>query len=175
MSLVLIATVPIIILLRRRRHRARRRQRITAQLLPDSVDIIVAALRAGSTSIDSLNLAARHSPEGIRSAFVACVRAYDDGARFHEALDEIPRHVGPHSWPVVDLLKDHSRLGIPAIDTAEQLAVEARASRRRAVETSARELPVRLALPLVVCSLPSFVLIVIAPVIIGAFNRISLG
>ncbi|MFM8945296.1 MAG: type II secretion system F family protein [Actinomycetota bacterium] len=175
MSLVLLVTIPLLVLVRRRRRRARQRQRAAARLLPDSVDIIVAALRAGSTSIDSLHLAARHSPEEIRSAFVACVRTYDDGARFHEALDELPRHLGPHSWPVVDLLKDHSRLGIPAVDTAEQLTVEARAARRRAIESSARELPVRLAIPLVVCSLPSFVLIVIAPVIIGAFNRISLG
>lgn len=175
MSLVLIAAILLLVIVRRRRHRAHRRQRTAAHLLPDSVDIIVAALRAGSTSIDSLQLAARYSPSEIRSAFVACVRAYDDGARIHEALDELPRHLGTQSWPVVDLLKDHSRLGIPAVETAQQLAMEARASRRRAIESSARELPVRLAVPLVVCSLPSFVLIVIAPVIIGAFNRISLG
>ena len=175
MSLLLVFAIPLVVFIRHRRHRAARQRRIARHLLPDSVDILVAALRAGSASIDSLRLVARHSPEGIRGAFEACVRTYDDGARFHEALDELPRHLGPHAWPVVDLLKDHSRLGIPAVDTAEQLAVEARASRRRAVESNARELPVRLALPLVVCSLPSFVLIVIAPVVIGAFNRISLG
>ncbi len=175
MSLVLVVAIPLIVLIHHRRTRARRRRRIANHLLPDSVDILVAALRAGSTSIDSLHLAARYSPDGIRGAFEACVRTYDEGARFHEALDELPRHLGPHAWPVVDLLKDHSRLGIPAVETAEQLAFEARASRRRAIEANARELPVRLALPLVVCSLPSFVLIVIAPAVIGAFNRISLG
>lgn len=157
------------------RRRSRRRLASTLRSLPDAIDILVAALRAGVTTIESISLMAHHAPVDVRHGFIACVRAHDDGARFHEALEEIPRLLGSGARPVVDLLRDHLRLGVPVTHTAEQLAIEARASRRRFAEARAKELPVRLALPLVLCTLPSFVTIVIAPVILGAFSHVGLG
>ena len=55
----------------------------------------------------------------------------------------------------------------------DQLAVEVRASRRRLDQADARKLPVRLSFPLVACTLPSFVLLAIAPAVIAAIS--SLG
>ena len=55
----------------------------------------------------------------------------------------------------------------------EQLSAEARRSRRRRDEADARRLPVRLSFPLVVCTLPSFVLLAIAPAVLAALS--SLG
>ena len=57
----------------------------------------------------------------------------------------------------------------------ESLAHEARASRRRQHEATARRLPVRLSFPLVVCTLPSFVLLAIAPAVIAALSSLSLS
>jgi tight adherence protein C len=158
-----------------RRRRARRSRSVTLRALPDAIDIIVAALRAGVAPIESLHFAARHAPVEVRNGFVACIRAHQDGALFHESLEELPRLLGSGVWPVVDLLRDQVRLGVPVVDTAEQLAIEARSTRRRWAEESARELPVRLSLPLVLCTLPSFIALVIAPVIISAFTSVSIG
>jgi tight adherence protein C len=55
----------------------------------------------------------------------------------------------------------------------DQLSTEARAARRRLDEADARKLPVRLSFPLVVCTLPSFILLAIAPAVIAALS--SLG
>jgi len=160
---------------RRLRRRKARRQRVEIlRSLPDAIDLLVASLRAGRSTPESIDLVARHAPAPVRGGFVACIRAHDDGARFSESLDELAKHLGPGVWPVVDVLRDHLRLGVPLVDTAERLAVEARTSRRRANEMNARELPVRLAMPLVLCTLPSFVSIVIAPVVLSAFSQVGL-
>jgi tight adherence protein C len=54
----------------------------------------------------------------------------------------------------------------------DRLADEARRHRRRLADASARELPVRLAVPLVSCTLPAFVLLTIAPVLAGALSSL---
>ena len=58
-------------------------------------------------------------------------------------------------------------------DVLTQLSVETRATRRRLDEAAARALPVKLSFPLVVCTLPSFVLLAIAPAVLAALS--SLG
>jgi hypothetical protein len=48
--------------------------------------------------------------------------------------------------------------------------------RRRQAEAAARELPVRLALPLVCCTLPSVAVLTVVPVIVAALGSFpSLG
>ena len=59
---------------------------------------------------------------------------------------------------------------MPIAPVLERLAEEARSERRRAADAAARQLPVRLAAPLVVCTLPAFVLLAIVPLLIGAFS-----
>jgi len=48
----------------------------------------------------------------------------------------------------------------------------ARQQRRRDSDAAARELPVRLAVPLVLCTLPSFVLLAIVPLLLGALSSL---
>ena len=47
-----------------------------------------------------------------------------------------------------------------------------RAARRRLGEAAARRLPVRLTFPLVTCTLPAFVLLAIAPAVLGALSTL---
>jgi pilus assembly protein TadC len=44
--------------------------------------------------------------------------------------------------------------------------------RRRAAETSARKLPVRLSFPLVLCILPAFIVLTVVPAIFGALRAL---
>ena len=64
------------------------------------------------------------------------------------------------------------RDGLPLAPVLDRLAAEARAARRRAGEAAARRLPVRLTFPLVICTLPSFVLLAIAPAVLGALSTL---
>ena len=64
------------------------------------------------------------------------------------------------------------RDGLPLPPVLDRLTDEATTSRRRQGEAAARRLPVRLSFPLVVCTLPSFVLLAIAPAVLGALSTL---
>ena len=64
------------------------------------------------------------------------------------------------------------RDGLPLAPALDRLAADARTTRRRLGEAAARRLPVRLIFPLVTCTLPSFVLLAIAPAVLGALSTL---
>jgi pilus assembly protein TadC len=76
---------------------------------------------------------------------------------------------------VVDVLLAADRDGGPVAPVLDQLAAEARAQRRREAAAQARQLPVRLAAPLVLCTLPSFVLLGVVPLVAGALASLDVN
>jgi tight adherence protein C len=96
----------------------------------------------------------------------------DRGERFADALGELPRHLGERAHTLVDGLAAADRDGLPLAPVLDRLAGEARVQRRRRADTAARQLPVRLSLPLVLCTLPSFVLLAVAPLLLAALSSL---
>jgi pilus assembly protein TadC len=94
------------------------------------------------------------------------------GARFADSLTQLAATIGPIAQPLVDSLAAADRYGLPLAPVLERLSFEARQQRRRDTDASARELPVRLAMPLVLCTLPSFVLLAIVPLLLGALSSL---
>ena len=77
--------------------------------------------------------------------------------------------------PIADTLAMAERHGTPIAQTLEQLALDVRERRRRQAEADARKLPIRMSFPLVVCTLPSFVLIAIVPAVLAAMASLALA
>ena len=67
------------------------------------------------------------------------------------------------------------RDGLPIIETVARLASDHRIERRRHVDTRIRQLPTRLSLPLVLCVLPSFLLLSVAPLVLASLSQLSLS
>lgn len=67
------------------------------------------------------------------------------------------------------------RDGLPIIETVARLASDHRIERRRHIDTRIRQLPTRLSLPLVLCVLPSFLLLSVAPLVLASLSRLSLS
>ena len=111
-------------------------------------------------------------PQAVRPAFAAVGEAMRGGDRFADALDQLRGGLGPIAQPLVDSLSAADRYGLPLAPVLERLSFEARQQRRRDTEPTARELPVRLAVPLVLCTLPSFVLLAIVPLLLGALSSL---
>lgn len=151
----------------------RRRRRAIGRELPDAVDLLVLGVHAGLTPRQSVELLSRAAPTSIRPACVDVIHDVERGAPFADALTVIGLRLGPDARSVADVLATADRYGHPLAPVLDQLAVEARASRRRLAEADARRLPVRLSFPLVACTLPSFVLLAIAPAVVAALS--SLG
>jgi pilus assembly protein TadC len=65
-------------------------------------------------------------------------------------------------------LIDASSSGVPPVDALRRAAHRSRESRRRAGEAAARTVAVKVAAPLGLCFLPAFVMLAIAPAVLGA-------
>ena len=153
------------------RHRARSTRRI-AHDFPDAIDLLVLSIRAGYLSAQAVVEVIPFLPPTLRPSFAAVGEAMNRGDRFADALGELRTSLGPIAQPLVDSLSSADRYGLPLAPVLERLSFEARQQRRRDTDAAARELPVRLAMPLVLCTLPSFVLLAIVPLLLGALSSL---
>jgi len=152
-----------------------RRARITAEAIayPDALDLVVLAVRAGHLPSAAVTATLPHLPTPVAPAFAAVAARVDRGERFADALAELPERLGVLATGLADTLASADRYGLPLAPVLERLADEARRQRRRRNEVLARQLPVRLAAPLVLCTLPSFVLLAVIPLLLSALSSLS--
>lgn len=171
--LMLAFTVTALIL--RRASAARRLTRTRRQIstdYPDALDLLVLSIRAGYLPAQAIVEITPHLSPPLRAPFAAVAEAMEGGARFADALQQLTAGIGPTAQPLVDSLSAADRYGLPLAPVLERLAFDARQQRRRDADAAARELPVRLAVPLVLCTLPSFVLLAIVPLLLGALSSL---
>ena len=152
----------------------RRRRLVRVQSIrtsyPDAIDLVVLALRAGALPTTALAATAPHLPAELRTAFDEVAARTDRGERFADAIGALPERLGEIARPMADALAAAERYGLPIAPVWNDWPMRRRAQRRRAADAAARQLPVRLAGPLVVCTLPSFVLLAIVPLLVGALS-----
>lgn len=156
-------------------HRCRgvhAKQRAIDAAIPDAVELMVMCLHAGLTPPQAIGELARVAPASVRPGFQATDLRLHRGAGFADALVELTAQCGRGALPLVSALGTAVRDGLPLAPVLDRLGDEANAARRRAGEAAARRLPVRLSFPLVVCTLPSFVLLAIAPAVLGALSTV---
>jgi tight adherence protein C len=149
------------------------RRREIDRAYPDAIDLIVLAIRAGHLPAAALRAVLPHVAPVLREPIAAVLRNMHDGQRFADALSELPRHIGHQADALVDCFAAADRDGLPLAPVLERLATEARQQRRRRADALARQLPVRLSIPLVLCTLPSFVLLAVVPLLLAAFASLN--
>jgi tight adherence protein C len=156
----------------RMRSGSRRERSRQIELLPDLVELIVIAVRAGATPAAALTLVAPNAPMPLRPALAEVQHRLRRGQRLADALAAIGELLGPDATVFVDALATADRYGLPLAPVLDRLADDIRSERRRRAESQARTLPVKLAFPLVMCTLPSFVLLAIVPALLGAVSTL---
>lgn len=156
-----------------RSWRARRRSRaLVARALPDTVELTIIAIRAGLAPGAALVEAGRHASPPIAAAIAEFEHRLHRGQAVADAITALPEQLGAGADALADGLATADRYGLPLEPVLERLADAVRADRRRVAEQQARTLPVRLSFPLVVCTLPSFVLLAIVPALLGALSTL---
>lgn len=149
----------------------RARTRITDEL-PDTVEMLVVLVRSGLTPAQAIDLLADRAPLAWRPAFATVRARRRGGERLADALDALTSLLGAPGQQVLDALAASERFGQPLLPALERLSSDGRATRRRSNEERARQLPVRLSLPLVLCTLPAFVLLTIVPLLGGTLSSL---
>jgi tight adherence protein C len=171
-SAIVAAGAGVVAVVTRRRRQLAARRRAVQAALPDAIELLVLCIHAGRSPAQAVIELARRSPTPLSNGFAAVERQLHRGRGLADALAELPRLVGPGARELASSIAMADREGLPLAPVLDRLAAEARAERRRLGEAAARRLPVRLSFPLVVCTLPSFVLLAIAPAVLGAISTL---
>ena len=153
-------------------RRTRAAVRDALDQLPDLVELIVIAVRAGATPTAALAVAAPNAPRPLAAVLADVEHRLRRGQRLADALLAFTESLGHDANSFVDALATADRYGLPLGPVLDRLADDIRDDRRRQAERHARTLPVRLSFPLVVCTLPSFVLLAIVPAVLGAVSTL---
>lgn len=156
------------------RRQRRRHDDAVADELPDLVDLLRLTTLAGLPVSAALRAVGGRPGGVVGPAISQAVRLFDRGATTVRALAAITDACGPAARSLVDALTDHDRYGTPLGASLDRVAVEYRLRRRRRAEEAARRLPVTLLFPLVLATLPAFVILTIVPLLVGSFQMLRL-
>jgi hypothetical protein len=157
---------------------ARRAQRtleaaVTDQV-PDVVDLLALTTAAGLPIAAALGAIGRRPGGPLGTALERAAAHVERGGTTGAALGLMVNDAGAAARPLVDALAAHDRYGTPLAPALERVAIESRMRRRRQAEEAARRLPVTLLFPLVLTTLPAFVLLTVVPLLAGSFGSLSL-
>ncbi len=171
-AMILVAVMVATVAAWHRRQRRAATQRAVEAAMPDAVELFVVALHAGRSPAQAVVELARIAPAPVRPAFAAVEHRLHRGDGVGDALDELTARCGRSALGLVTAVGAAVRDGLPLTPVLDRMTDDANATRRRQGEAAARRLPVRLSFPLVACTLPSFVLLAIAPAVLGAISTL---
>ncbi len=151
---------------RRRRHRSRQVDRARSDL-PALVDLLAIVVASGGNLHQAVATAARGVP-GL--GWVLADHA-DDPVAALAAVDDLVGLPGLRLAPPIAAASDQ---GAPLSPVLQRLADDARSVRRRRAEAAARRAPVRSLAPLLLLTLPAFVLLTVAPLLASGLRSLHL-
>ena len=154
-----------------RRARARDRDGLRRSL-PELVDLLTLTVGAGMTVPLAVAAVAQRHDGPIAAELRRATEEMSRGRRCADALDDASGRLGPEARGVLAALAASDRYGAPLSDALVRIADDVRADRRRRAEEAARRVPVRLLFPLVLCVLPAFALLTVAPLLAGALRSL---
>lgn len=170
-ALAVAASVPVVRVARRRVGETRQRHAVEVAM-PSAIELVVVCVHAGLTPARTIEVATGYVDPAVRPGFEAVLLQLHRGRSLGDALGELVALLGRPARELVTAIAGADRDGLPLAPVLDRLASAARAERRRQGEAAARRLPVRLSFPLVACTLPSFVLLTIAPAVLGAVSTL---
>ena len=159
--------------LAQRRAARARRAAIEAEL-PDLVDLFLLAVDAGLTVPLAVAAVARRAPGPLAAEFAIVAAEVDRGRRLADSLEQVPLRTADAVRPLTSVLVASERYGTPVAAALERLAVEVRIYAQRRAEEAARRVPVTLLFPLVLCILPAFALLTVAPLVANGLRSLRL-
>jgi tight adherence protein C len=157
------------------RRRLRRAAAQSVRELADVIDLFALAVASGLNLRLALYAVASRAPPAWTAALLGTVHRVERGIGVADALDDLPAATGEHAHPLVSVLVTSERYGTALLPALDRLAGEARLEQRRRAEEAARRVPVKLLFPLVLCILPAFGALTVAPLLAGALGSLRLG
>lgn len=156
-----------------KRKTARSYTNETIKELAPVVDLYAASLRSGNSVLHASRHVTRWSRGPIAKSVQTALSCADSGSGFADALATASKDTAPVTNELFGALLSHLRYGTPILNDLERLSAHARDMRRKNGEVQARKLPIVLLFPLVVCVLPAYLMVTVAPVLIEAVETLT--
>lgn len=147
---------------------ARRSRAALEHELPALAELLRTALTAGLSPAQAIRLVAPLAPPVASRLLSHAASGLGLGLGLSAALDPL-RSASHEAAGVTDALCASAELGAGAEGALGRIADEARVALRQRAEARARTVPVRLLFPLVLCVLPAFALLGVAPALLAGF------
>ena len=152
-------------------RRGREREERVRATLPDALDLLAACALAGMGIDQALRVVTSESGGPLGAALGEMVRGLDAGMPRTAAYELLAQTApAPEVRSLVRALRRAERYGTPIAPVLVAQAREARARRRTEADEAARAAPVKMLFPLVLCFLPAFVLLTVAPIVLTALR-----
>ena len=142
----------------------------TTTQLSSATDMLSVLLLSGMTTPQALQQLHHYLDEPCRTVFHDCSQLLSHGSRFHDVVRQLSSKFGSPAFALCEALLASERDGIAVGPLLERLSAVTRQQRRQQLDAAARQLPIRMAIPLVVCVLPSFVLLGVLPLFMGSLG-----
>jgi len=144
----------------------------TAQI-NDATDMLAVLLLSGLSTPQAFQQLHLYLNEPTRTVFHDCSALLTHGSRFHDVVKQLFTTLGNPAFALCEALLASERDGIAVGPLLERLSAVTRQQRRQELDAAARQLPVRMAIPLVACVLPSFVLLGVVPLFVGSLGGLG--
>lgn len=151
----------------------RRRQKSNSTDLTDTFEAVALVVMAGTPLRTALVDSPFLAPPTVREQFEKLAIDLNNGALLTDALEKWGQQFGGVSDQTVITLIEGQRNGSPLSEILRELVNSVDETRTQLEASYIRTLPIRLAGPLVGCSLPAFVCLAIVPPLAGSLAGLS--
>ena len=159
------------------RVRTVRRKRVSTlastSQINDATDMLGVLLLSGLSTAQAFQQLHQYVDEPTRTVLHDCSQLLTNGSRFQDVIRQLQVTLGHSSFALCEALLASERDGLAVGPMLERLSTVSRQQRRQELDAAARQLPVRMAIPLVACVLPSFVLLGVVPLFVGSLSGIG--
>ncbi len=143
--------------------------------LAEVLEISTMLVRAGIAPRVAVISAGRHAARPVRAHLTEFGWRLEHGWLTADALAALGDRIGPRGRRLIEGLVRAERYGSPLTPVLDRIIDDIDDVRREIAARRTRTLPIRLSAPLVMCTLPSFVLLAVIPAIGAALAGLGSG
>lgn len=141
--------------------------------LPDAVEMLTMCVEAGLTFQQSLGKVSKNQNSVIATEFARVMSEIQIGEARSDALEAMAERLNhPDVKKFVSAMHQVDRLGIPISTVLKEQVKELRGKARDRAREKAQKVPVKILGPVMLCFLPSVLIIVIGPVILQVLSKL---
>ena len=148
------------------------RRKIVTRALPDALDLIIVCVEAGNSLDSALAIVSLRLKGPLADEFARMLREIALGKGRHDAMHDMAMRVGaPDLQSFVAAIVQADQLGVSIGQVLRVQGEAMRVRRRQRAEESAAQAPVKMLIPLVLFILPSLMIIIMGPVVLGLIKQ----